>query len=62
MKPSELEEVMWGFTEGAFNVLLCTTLIENGIDIPRANTIMIDDADQFGLAQLYQLRGRVGRR
>lgn len=61
MKPSELEEVMWGFTEGAFNVLLCTTLIENGIDIPRANTIMIDDADHFGLAQLYQLRGRVGR-
>ncbi len=61
MKPKELEEVMWSFTDGAFNVLICTTLVENGIDIPRANTIIIDDADRFGLSQLYQLRGRVGR-
>lgn len=61
MKPTELENVMCDFTEGAFNLLLCTTLIENGIDIPRANTIIIDDADTFGLSQLYQLRGRVGR-
>ena len=61
MKPKELEEVMWSFTDGSFNILLCTTLIENGIDIPRANTIIIDNADNFGLSQLYQLRGRVGR-
>jgi transcription-repair coupling factor (superfamily II helicase) len=61
MKPRDLEEVMWSFTDGAFNVLLCTTLVENGIDIPRANTIIIDNADIFGLSQLYQLRGRVGR-
>ena len=61
MKPKELEEVMWSFTDGSFNLLLCTTLIENGIDIPRANTIIIDNADTFGLSQLYQLRGRVGR-
>ena len=61
MKPEELEEVMWKFTEGAINVLVCSTIIETGIDIPRANTMFIDDAHRFGLAQLYQLRGRVGR-
>ena len=56
-----LEEVMLGFIEGRSNVLVCSTIIENGIDIPRANTIIINRADCFGLAQLYQLRGRVGR-
>lgn len=56
-----LESVMMDFYEGAFNVLLSTTIIENGLDIPNANTIIIYDADYFGLAQLYQMRGRVGR-
>ena len=61
MKPSELAAVMRRFVDGAFDVLLCTTIIESGMDIPRANTILIDRADRFGLADLYQLRGRVGR-
>jgi transcription-repair coupling factor (superfamily II helicase) len=52
---------MLDFTEGRFNVLLSTTIIESGIDIPTANTMLVDHADQYGLAQLYQLRGRVGR-
>ncbi|HEY5761855.1 MAG TPA: transcription-repair coupling factor, partial [Rhodocyclaceae bacterium] len=57
----ELERVMREFTHGRANVLLCTTIVETGIDIPNANTILIDRADKFGLAQLHQLRGRVGR-
>jgi transcription-repair coupling factor (superfamily II helicase) len=57
-----LERVMQRFVEGAFDVLLCTTIIESGMDIPRVNTILIERADRFGLADLYQLRGRVGRR
>ena len=61
MDPEKLEEVMLDFTEGRFNVLLSTTIIESGIDISNANTMLVDHADQFGLAQLYQLRGRVGR-
>ncbi len=52
---------MMDFSDGKFNVLLCTTIIENGIDIPNANTLIVFDADRFGLSQLYQLRGRVGR-
>ena len=56
-----LEKIMMEFYEGNFNVLLSTTIIENGLDIPNANTIIIYDADNFGLAQLYQMRGRVGR-
>jgi transcription-repair coupling factor (superfamily II helicase) len=56
-----LEEVMMDFIEGRSNVLVCSTIIENGLDIPRANTIIINRADCFGLSQLYQLRGRVGR-
>lgn len=56
-----LENVMMDFYEGKFNVLLCTTIIENGLDVANANTIIIYDADYFGLAQLYQMRGRVGR-
>ena len=61
MKESLLEDVMLDFYEGRFDVLLCSTIIENGLDVPTANTIIIFDADHFGLSQLYQLRGRVGR-
>ncbi|EIM00584.1 transcription-repair coupling factor [Rhodanobacter thiooxydans] len=61
MPERELEQVMADFHRQRFNVLVCTTIIETGIDIPTANTIIIDRADHFGLAQLHQLRGRVGR-
>ncbi len=61
MPERELEDRMVSFMSGAHDVLLCTTIIESGLDIPRANTILIDRADALGLAQLYQLRGRVGR-
>ncbi|HET9049217.1 MAG TPA: transcription-repair coupling factor [Chiayiivirga sp.] len=61
MPERELEKVMLDFNRQRFNVLVCTTIIESGIDIPNANTIVIDRADRFGLAQLHQLRGRVGR-
>ena len=61
MSPERLEQVMLEFTNGLHNVLLATTIIESGIDIPTANTMLIDQAENFGLAQLYQLRGRVGR-
>ncbi len=61
MPEKELEKVMFDFVEGKTNLLVCTTIIENGLDIPRANTIVINRADCFGLSQLYQLRGRVGR-
>ena len=62
MNEDELEEIMLGFEEGAFDVLISTTIVETGLDIPEANTILIERADRLGLAQLYQLRGRVGRR
>lgn len=61
MRERELERIMSDFYHHKFNVLICTTIIETGIDIPTANTIIIDRADKFGLAQLHQLRGRVGR-
>jgi len=61
MASSELAAVMRRFVAGEFDVLLCTTIIESGMDIPRVNTILIDRADRFGIADLYQLRGRVGR-
>jgi len=61
MRERELERVMSDFYHQRFNILVCTTIIETGIDIPSANTIIINRADKFGLAQLYQLRGRVGR-
>ncbi len=61
MKSDELEEVMTRFVNGEADVLLSTTIIESGLDIPNANTILIDRADRFGLSELYQLRGRVGR-
>jgi transcription-repair coupling factor (superfamily II helicase) len=62
MNEEELEEIMLGFEQGAFDVLLSTTIVETGLDIPEANTILIERSDRLGLAQLYQLRGRVGRR
>ena len=61
MRERELESVMRDFYHQRFNVLLCTTIVESGIDVPSANTIIINKADRFGLAQLHQLRGRVGR-
>jgi transcription-repair coupling factor (superfamily II helicase) len=61
MRERELESVMRDFYHQRFNVLLCTTIVESGIDVPTANTIIINKADRFGLAQLHQLRGRVGR-
>ncbi len=61
MRERELEQVMSNFYHQRFNVLVCTTIIETGIDIPSANTVIIERADRFGLAQLHQLRGRVGR-
>ncbi len=62
MNEEELEEIMMGFEQGAFDVLVSTTIVETGLDIPEANTILIERSDRLGLAQLYQLRGRVGRR
>jgi transcription-repair coupling factor (superfamily II helicase) len=61
MEERDLERVMFQFFAGEADVLVCTTIIESGLDVPRANTIIIDDATNYGLAQLYQLRGRVGR-
>jgi transcription-repair coupling factor (superfamily II helicase) len=61
MPESELAEVMGAFSTGEFDVLVCTSIIEAGLDIPTANTLIVDRADRFGLSQLYQLRGRVGR-
>ena len=61
MGDEELERAMLGFVERRFDVLLATTIVENGLDIPNANTIIINRADRYGLSQLYQLRGRVGR-
>ena len=61
MSKQELEEIMEKFVMGEFDILLCTTIIETGIDIPNVNTLIIFDADHFGLSQLYQIRGRVGR-
>jgi len=61
MEEKQLEKVMLGFMHGETNLLLTTTIIESGLDIPRANTMLVDRADTFGLSQLYQLRGRIGR-
>ncbi len=61
MSEEELERVMYAFYHHEFDLLVCTTIIENGLDIPNVNTILVDNADHMGLAQLYQLRGRVGR-
>jgi len=61
MEERELEKIMLDFIEGRYDVLVCTTIVENGLDIPNVNTLIVDESDSFGLAQLYQLRGRVGR-
>ena len=61
MTGTELENIMADFIDKKIDVLVCTTILETGIDIPNANTIIIEDADRLGLAQLYQIRGRVGR-
>ncbi len=61
MEERDLEDIMTRFVAGEFDVLVCTTIIESGLDIPNCNTIIIEGADRFGLSQLYQLRGRVGR-
>ena len=61
MSGKELEDIMMDFVNKEINVLVCTTILESGIDIPNANTIIVEDADRLGLAQLYQIRGRVGR-
>lgn len=61
MNNIHLQKVMYQFCKNEFNVLVCTTIIESGVDIPQANTIIIDNADHFGLSQLHQMRGRVGR-
>ena len=61
MTGSQLEDIMKEFIDGKTNVLVCTTILESGIDIPNANTIIVENADRLGLAQLYQIRGRVGR-
>ena len=61
LPPTELEDIMTGFYEGRYDVLLSTAIVESGLDVPNANTLIVHRADMFGLAQLYQLRGRVGR-
>lgn len=61
MSSGDLDEVMRAFVDGEVEILVCTSIIENGLDVPNANTLIVDGADRFGLAQLYQIRGRVGR-
>ena len=61
MSGRELEKIMQDFIDKKIDVLVCTTILESGIDIPNSNTIIVEDADRLGLAQLYQIRGRVGR-
>ena len=61
MNETELENAMIAFNNGEVDLMICTTIIESGLDIPKVNTIIIEDSHKFGLSQLYQLRGRVGR-
>src|SRR6185369_3796819 len=62
MDEGSLEKIVLDFWEGEYDVLVCTTIVESGLDIPTVNTLVVDRADRLGLAQMYQLRGRVGRR
>ena len=62
MEKNDIEQTMIDFEQEKYQILVCTTIIETGLDIANANTMIIDDADRFGLSQLYQIRGRVGRR
>ncbi|MCL2768197.1 MAG: DEAD/DEAH box helicase, partial [Synergistaceae bacterium] len=62
MPSAELESVMFDFYEGLYDILICTTIIESGLDVARANTLVVDDSQELGLSQMYQLRGRIGRR
>lgn len=62
MDKNDIEQTMIDFEQEKYQILVCTTIIETGLDIANANTMIIDDADRFGLSQLYQIRGRVGRR
>ncbi|MCR5060345.1 MAG: transcription-repair coupling factor [Saccharofermentans sp.] len=61
MNEQELEQIIMDFAAGKYDILVCTTIIENGVDMPNVNTLIVEDADRFGLAQLYQIKGRVGR-
>jgi len=61
MSEEELENTMWDFIQGHYDILVCTTIIETGLDVPNVNTLIVDDADKLGLSSLYQLRGRIGR-
>ena len=61
MTETQLENVIYDFLHGAYDVLVTTTIIETGVDMPNANTLIIENADHYGLSQLYQLRGRIGR-
>jgi len=61
MSENELEDTMWDFIQGKYDLLVCTTIIETGLDVPNVNTLIVDEADKVGLSSLYQLRGRVGR-
>ena len=61
MTDHDLEKVMTDFVEGHVDLLVCSAIIENGLDVPNANTLIVDHAERFGLSQLYQIRGRVGR-
>ena len=60
MPPNEIEKIMESFSLGKLDVLICTTIVQSGLDIPNANTLIVDESDKLGLTQLYQLRGRVG--
>lgn len=60
MDKEEISSIWYDMTEGKIDVLVCTTIIETGVDVPNANTLIIEDADRMGLAQLHQIRGRVG--
>ena len=61
LRPTQLDRVMTSFVDGEIDVLVCSSIIENGLDVPNANTLIVENADRFGLSQLYQIRGRVGR-